>query len=265
MSAAPGGFTWGRRTGLFLDFDGVLADIVDDPSMARPRPGLPDLVATLRSRLGRVAIVTGRPVSYVAPLVPARIDVVGLYGLERQLAGDLHVRPEAARWRPVVAEVEADATERFGPGVVEPKGLSLTVHYREDASLAAPMRVWAREQSARTGLEYRPAKRSFELHPPIACDKGTVVTELASGLEAVAYLGDDLGDLPAFDALDRLAEAGIEVLRVAVDSDEAPPVLLRRADLVVDGPPGAEQFLRAVLAHLDDPPSLEIRTGRAGV
>ena len=49
---------------------------------------------------------------------------------------------------------------------------------------------------------------SVELHPPVAVDKGTVLAELASGLAAACFIGDDAGDLPAFDALDELAEAG---------------------------------------------------------
>ena len=95
--------------------------------------------------------------------------------------------------------------------------------------------------------EARRAKRSFELHPPIRRDKCTVVVELAQGLDSVAYVGDDVGDLPAFDGLDQLAERGVTTLRVAVTSEEAPPILLRRADRVVDGPAGAEDLLRRLL------------------
>ncbi len=39
---------------------------------------------------------------------------------------------------------------------------------------------------------------SVELRPPVKTDKGTVVDELASGLGAACFFGDDLGDLPAF-------------------------------------------------------------------
>ncbi len=45
---------------------------------------------------------------------------------------------------------------------------------------------------------------SWELRPPVPTDKGTVVTELAAGLAAVCFVGDDTGDLPAFEALRRL-------------------------------------------------------------
>ena len=88
---------------------------------------------------------------------------------------------------------------------------------------------------------------SFELRPPIERDKGTVLAEAAEGRRQVCFLGDDRGDLTAFDDLDRMAEAGATVLRVGVDSAEAPEELLERADIVVDGPEGSLRLLRGLL------------------
>lgn len=245
-------FGWApTRAGLFLDFDGVLADITAEPNAAEIRPGLAALLVELSRRLGRVAVISGRPVSYLDAMVPVDVDVVGLYGLEWRRGGVLHTVPEAEPYRSTVRELVADATSTFGPAVVEAKGLSMTLHYRSDESLASPMRAWVAEQAERSGMEQRPAKRSFELHPPIRRDKGTALIELAGGLDPVAYVGDDLGDLPAFDGLDELATRGVATIRVAVDSAEAPPVLRSRADIVVDGPVGAEALLRRILAAAD--------------
>jgi trehalose 6-phosphate phosphatase len=242
-------FGWAPdRAGLFLDFDGVLADIAPEPDAAVIRPGVDRLLVELSRRLGRVAVISGRPVAYLDAMVPAEVDIVGLYGLEWRREGTHHTLREAESYRAIVQGLVADATAAFGAAVVEPKGLSLTVHYRNDESLAAPMGAWVAEQAERTGMEQRPAKRSFELHPPITRDKGTALVELAGDLETVAYFGDDLGDLPAFDGLDRLAAHGVSTLRVAVDSLEVPPILRSRADLVVEGPAGAEALLRRILA-----------------
>ncbi|MEM9467894.1 MAG: trehalose-phosphatase [Actinomycetota bacterium] len=231
------------RAGLFLDFDGVLSDIAPTPDGAVPRPGVPELLLDLQQRLGRVAIVSGRPVDYLAPFVPSAVDIVGLYGLESRVGGANETLPEAEGWRPVILGLIEEATAAFGPEVVEPKGLSLTIHYRSDDALAAPVRAWVEDAAARTGAEARPAKRSFEVHPPIARDKGTAVVELAGSLDPVAYVGDDLGDLPAFDGLDRLARRGVTTVRVAVASHEAPTDLIDRADHIVDGPAGAQALL----------------------
>ena len=109
----------------------------------------------------------------------------------------------------MIQELTDEAVARFGESVVEPKGLSLTIHYRADPELRAPMQAWITDVAERTGAEGRPAKHSFEVHPPIRRDKGTAVVEWAADLDAVAYVGDDLGDLPAFDGLDVLAARGV--------------------------------------------------------
>ena len=241
-------FGWApERAGLFLDFDGVLADIAPEPDGAVIRAGVDDLLVALCRVLGRVVVISGRPVDYLDAMVPTEVDIVGLYGLEGRRAGERHTMQEAEPYRATVRELTEEATARFGAAVVEPKGLSLTVHYRSDDALAEPMKSWAADVAARTGMEQRAAKRSVELHPPIRRDKGTALVELADGLDPVAYVGDDLGDLPAFDGLDRLAAGGVTTVRVAVDSAEAPAALRRRADLVVDGPGGAEVLLRRIL------------------
>ena len=237
-------FAWApRRAGLFLDFDGVLADIAPNPDEAVPRPGIVDLLVALHGSLGRVAVISGRPVGYLAPHIPDEIDIVGLYGLESRLAGRHSTLHEAEEWRPVMRSLTEEAVVRFGSAVVEPKGLSLTIHYRNDEHLAEPMRAWVDEVAQRTGAEGRAAKRSFEVHPPIKRDKGTAVVDLAGDLDPVAYVGDDLGDLPAFDGLDQLARRGVATVRIAVSSPEAPPILLSRADHVVEGPAGAQALL----------------------
>jgi len=93
----------------------------------------------------------------------------------------------------------------------------------------------------------RPARMSFELHPPIEADKGTAVRAVADDLAAICFIGDDVGDLPAFAELERLADEGVATVRIAVRSDEAPELLLAAADVVVDGPEGARDLLQTLL------------------
>ncbi len=232
--------------GVFLDFDGVLADITHTSNGAVVRPEVPALLLCLQARLGRVTIISGRPVDYLADMIPVEIDIVGLYGLEWRVGGVNHTLDEAEQWRDVVSDLTDAAIAEFGESVVEHKGLSLTVHYRGDSGRAESMGRWVDAQSARTGLEARSAKQSYELHPQISRDKGTALLELAESLDPVVFMGDDVGDLPAFDGLDVLASRGVSTLRIGVLSEESPPSLLERADHVVDGPEGAETFLRRV-------------------
>jgi len=198
------------------------------------------VLGRLSERYGLVGVVSGRPVSYLVDRLAAagdRVWLSGLYGLEGTDAGRPVEVPGVGWWRPVVAEVVQRSRERFGD-LVEDKGLSLTLHMRTAPELDDEIRAWAAAESVRSGLVERRAKASVELHPPVPTDKGTVVEAAAGGMAAAAYFGDDMGDLPAFDGLDRLAAAGVDTVRVAVRTEEAPPEMLRRADLVVDGPEG---------------------------
>ena len=81
-------------------------------------------------------------------------------------------------------------------------------------------------------------------------DDGTAITALSDALSTICYIGDDHGDLAAFDALDAMDEAGHAGVRVAVRSDEADAELLRRADIVVDGPEGALALLSEILRRV---------------
>ena len=238
------------RCGVLLDFDGTLAAIVERPELARPIPGAGDALRALAERYPLVAVVSGRPVAFLAEHLPVDgVRLSGLYGLESWQDGEVVVDPRAERWRSVVGEV-AERAERELPGnvTVERKGLSVTLHTRTAVDSDAIVTAWAEAQAARSGLALHPARRSYELRPPLPCDKGTVVTALAQGLDAVCFVGDDLGDIPAFDALValRATHPDVTVVRVAVVSEESPPGLLDAADTTVVGPDAALELLRAL-------------------
>lgn len=235
-------------TGLFTDFDGTLSPIVADPATAAPLRGSADLLATLAGHFAVVAVISGRPASFLADHLPPSVVAVGLYGLEVRRDGKVSVDPAAERWRTIVttAAARCDAAAPTGL-VVESKGLSLTLHYRLAPELEDRARALADDVAADTGLIVRPARRSVELHPPVATDKGTALRGLASGLRAACFLGDDLGDLPAFHTLDELAADGVDVVKVAVRSSEAPTPLLDAADVIVEAPAGAVALLRTLL------------------
>jgi trehalose 6-phosphate phosphatase len=232
-----------------VDFDGTLAPIVDDPDTAVPAEGAVEVLAALAERLPEVAVISGRPLSYLTRHLQPPVTLVGLYGLESIRHGERADHPSAGVWRETMTDV-ASGAEHHGPhGMrVELKGMSITLHYREHPELADRVEAWARAAAEPAGIRVRPARMSVELHPPIDEDKGSALRRLAAGRRGpVLFMGDDVGDLTAFDLLDELAADGRDVRRVAVDSPEVPSELRDRADLVVDGPPGAVQLLRDLL------------------
>ncbi len=238
------------RSALLFDFDGTLAPIVDDPDDARPAPGVVELLDELSGRFGVVGAVSGRPVDFLEAHLPAAMVLSGLYGLEWSRGGERRAgSDDAEQWRPVVADAAARAEAAGIDGVrVEAKGLSVTLHYRNRPGSGPQVEALARELASDTGLADRAAKMSVELHPPVAADKGLAVRELAQGAGAVLYVGDDVGDLPAYEALAELRAGGTPAVAVAVATAELPEQVRAVADLVVAGADGVVELLRSLAA-----------------
>lgn len=244
------------QSALLSDFDGTLAEVVDDPAAARARPGVPALLGELAGHLGLVAVVSGRPVSFLDDALGPHAGALarfGLYGLERRLpgaGGGTHASADAERWRPAVDAALAGVGTLPAGARLERKGLSFVLHWREAPDAAGALAAHGRALAARHGLEARPGKMSLELLPPGESDKGSVVRELVAPFAAACFLGDDRGDLAAFAALAELARRGLRIARVAVDSAEAPAELLAGADCIVEGPAGVEALLSALAERL---------------
>jgi trehalose 6-phosphate phosphatase len=238
-------------SGLILDFDGVLAPIVEDPALS----AMPDQVAAtlerLAGRLGLLAIVSGRPADFLAGRVHLPgVPLLGSYGIEQITDGVRRLDPAAEPWLAPVVEASRALADQLSdwPGVrVEEKSVSVAVHWRQ-----APDRAAAADQvrrvtalvAAQTGLRLEPGKLVEELRPPIEMDKGSAVCGLLANrkLATAAYAGDDLGDLPALRAV---REAGGYAF-VVNHGAETDPSLLEMADQSFDG---AEAFA-AWLAEL---------------
>ncbi|MEU7087736.1 trehalose-phosphatase [Streptomyces achromogenes] len=253
------------RTALIgLDFDGTLAPIVADPEQARAHPDAVPALAALAPKIASVAVITGRPPEVAVRYggfagVPGleHLTVLGHYGAERWDAatGTVTAPPP----HPGVAAARAELPrllERAGAAEgtwIEEKGRALAVHTRRAAdpqgayqSLRAPLA----DLAARHGLIVEPGRLVLELRPP-GMDKGVALLDHARAVGAgcVVYAGDDLGDLPAFDAVDTLRADGVPGLLVCSGSTEVTE-LAKRADLVVDGPEGVVGLLRALAAQL---------------
>lgn len=230
------------RAAVLCDFDGTLSTIVDEPDDARPVPGAVEMLHRLAAVYGLVAVVSGRPAGFLVDHLAADgstpLQAIGGYGLERAVAGEVEYHPEAERWRPAVAAATARAREHAPAGVlIEDKTVSLTIHLRTAPEHRGWAQAFVAAEAEATGLAIHEARMSYELRPSVPVDKGTTVAGLIGDLGPACFFGDDRGDLAAFDALDRhRAETGAPVLKIAVRSEEAPPELLARADVLLDSP-----------------------------
>jgi trehalose 6-phosphate phosphatase len=263
------------RALLAVDFDGTLSPIVDDPAAARPQLGAPDVLRRSTGVFGTVAVVTGRPAEVAAALLgfvadppAANLLVIGHYGLETWTAstGVVQVAPvDAGKIDEVRSALPGLLRDTGAPDgtTIEDKGASIAVHVRRTADPVAAMEALVRPLSALAlshRLRLEPGRLVLELRPP-GVDKGWALEELVRTREvaAVSYFGDDLGDLAAFDAVERLRTLGVPGLLVCSGSAEVGEVAAR-ADLVVDGPRGVVDLIGALVEAAgaeipDQPPS----------
>jgi trehalose 6-phosphate phosphatase len=237
---------------VLTDFDGTLAPIVPDPAEAYPLPEAPGVLAALALRFAVVAVVSGRPVSFLAQRLAAAgpaVRLFGAYGLEWLEDGALQRAPAAEPWRDAVAQVVSAAHSEFADEAVgiEDKGVSVTVHWRLAPDAAGRARDFAHAWAQRTGLVLQPGRMAVEFRPPVGIDKGEVVERLARGAAAAGFAGDDARDQPPIAALDRLALEGTRAVRLAVADEETPPELVAAADVVADGPGEALALLSALV------------------
>ena len=212
------------EAGLFLDFDGVLAPIVERPEDAAPSPATRAELERLVCRYALVAVVSGRAGEDVRVRVSVDgVVCVGSHGLE--------LEPQAGRWRRTLAAFAADAP--WPPTEIEVKGLAVAFHFRsQDDEREAIRRLDGIAETAREeGLVARYGRKVLEVLPPVGSHKGTAVQHLLAerGLQRGLAAGDDTTDIDSFAALDDLEVA----VRVAVASEESPQLLVESADLVV--------------------------------
>jgi trehalose 6-phosphate phosphatase len=229
------------EAGIFCDFDGCLAPIVPDPASARALPAAIPALEALARRFRVVAVVSGRAAADLAGRIPAEgVRLVGLHGME-EISGDrVWASDEAEAARGAVDRV-ADRLERelqrVAGAVLERKGLALAVHFRRAADpVEAEMNATplVLDAALDAGLSVVPGRRILEVRPRAGGDKGDALRRIIANekLRGALMGGDDVGDLPAFDAVADVETA----VRVAVSSPESPPELAAKADMVLGSP-----------------------------
>lgn len=203
----------------FLDIDGTLVDIADSPDRISADPWLLDVVERLYIVTGgAVALISGRPVVEIDRLfAPVRLPIAGQHGAERRdAAGGMHYHFQCAAQlndlRRCVIEWAANA-----PGLlIEDKGMSIAIHYRQAPHLAAEVKRKLTECLDRGDDTFRlqEGKMVLELKPA-GKDKGTAIREFMGedpfrGRIPV-FVGDDATDEHGFAAVNELGGFSIKV------------------------------------------------------
>lgn len=243
-----------QGTLLALDFDGTLAHIVDDPTEAFAHDHSVAALSRLGKKLGHLAIITGRPVRQALDLGGfqgvvglERLVIFGQYGLERWDAEtDTFLVPPRNESVAAVEELLPQwLADHDAQGVrVEEKGLAIALHTRGlDPAIFDRILPALEALAAEHGLDVEPGRKVVELRTAIV-DKGDVLKAYVAeiGARQVIFGGDDLGDIPAFQAVRELQATGIPGLLICSASAEQ-DALVALADVVLDGPDAVAVWL----------------------
>jgi trehalose 6-phosphate phosphatase len=206
------------RLALFLDFDGTLVELAATPDATLPPPGLVDLLQNLSRALdGALAIVTGRPLADIDRLLaPALFRGAGVHGAEVRDATGGKVRAAAPPLTTSFVDSVRDLEVSLPGVLVEPKGAGIAVHYRHAVDKGAEVERRLRALLQKSGLELdlRPGKMLIEVLPNHVSKGGAVnafMRQTPFFGRTPVVIGDDRGDIGAFEAAELLGGRGLRV------------------------------------------------------
>jgi trehalose 6-phosphate phosphatase len=197
---------------LLLDYDGTLAPFHVQRNQAFPYPGVCEILSAIsQCRHTRLVIISGRALGDLIPLLEVEPlpELWGSHGAERRL-------PTGERQHDsLTLQQQAGLTAAWGlaqqhgiESVCEVKPMSLAVHWRGlsphqiENLRALVLEAWTTPSTA-SGLRLHAFDGGLELRP-VGRHKGDAVQTICADLPPgalVAYLGDDLTDEDAFEAL----------------------------------------------------------------
>jgi trehalose 6-phosphate phosphatase len=209
-----------QSVALLLDVDGTLIDIGSSPSDVHVSDELRATLARLLALTGgALALVSGRPIANLDRLfTPLKLPTIGGHGAETRVRSGAVT--QAAE--PLSRDLRRRLTEAATPGsgiVVEDKGYSLALHYRNGPQHEARLRqqiAAARAAFAAEATEVLAGKSMFEVKRPDV-SKGEGVRALMAfapfaGRKPV-FIGDDVTDESVFARLPQLGGLGFSVGR----------------------------------------------------
>lgn len=202
----------------FLDVDGTLLEIAENPNAIRVDQSLLQLLERLHRASGAVALVSGRAISdldrHIASL---RVPRAGQHGLERRDAAGrlwLHATPPEAKER--IRSALTPLLERHPGLLLEDKGLTLALHYRQEPELEDQVNELMAKLIAEAGdsLVMQKGKCVVEAKPA-NFDKGTAISEFLAEApyksRRPVFIGDDLNDEHGFAAINLIDGVSIKV------------------------------------------------------
>lgn len=203
---------------LFLDIDGTLAEFAQAPDDVRIDGEIAAALPRLRDDLsGALAFITGRAITSADRLFPGMsLPIAGQHGCERRnAAGAIHLHAPIKATQARLRKLLRDLAKRHPQLLLEDKGASLALHYRDTPHLASLVhRTLRRSLGKDEGYELQPGKLLLEVRPE-GSDKGTAIdafmAEEPFAGRVPVFVGDDLTDEHGFAVVERLGGWTVKV------------------------------------------------------
>jgi trehalose 6-phosphate phosphatase len=203
----------GKGIAVFLDYDGTLTPIVEDPDKALLPDAVRDTLLDLADHVP-VAVISGRDRPDVQSLVGIKsIFYAGSHGFDIAGPDGMETGPEKGKdFLPGLNQAEKELKKRLeavSGAWVERKKFSIAVHYRkvEESNVAKVKQAVEKVAALHPDLRQSGGKMIFELQPKMDWHKGKALLWLLGELEldksdvVPFYIGDDVTDEDAFRSL----------------------------------------------------------------
>jgi trehalose 6-phosphate phosphatase len=230
-------FAGHARPLLLMDYDGTLAPFRVDRFQARPWAGVREQLKQIQQQhRTRMVVITGRPAAEIAPMLAldSPLEVWGLHGAER-LYPDGRRELEQA---PAATQIKLEELRQFLKrdslgGLFEDKANGVVMHWRGVSHKKAELieqrtRALFEPLTRMKGLALLDFEAGLELRA--GRDKGGAIMALLAenGDDGpAAFLGDDLTDEAAFQALNKAGSRGLSVLMRRQSRQTAAKIWLR--------------------------------------
>ncbi|MFZ2100325.1 MAG: trehalose-phosphatase [Oricola sp.] len=207
-----------EHTAVFLDFDGVLADIVDDPSDVTIRRDVIDNLAVIGEAAGgAIAVISGRGIAQLTGfLSPLRMALSGAHGAEcRSADGRLWGEPQDPSLLDAIRSSLHDFARRHEGLMIETKPFSVALHYRRNPDMGdtcLTLAEWIAETDERISLVC--GKMVVELKTTVRTKADAIddfMGKMPFAGRMPVFFGDDVTDEDGFEAVNRRGGISVKI------------------------------------------------------